>query len=226
MPKELPDLLTPVSQEGLIRGFWQTWLDFFNTAPTKESIWLLVAHAKLECGLKYVHNYNLGNVKSKDGDGYDYQFFTCGEELVLADAQRAASKDPRITIGKTYVTDDGVQMASVSIAPKHPGCRFRAFTTLQAGMLDHLRTVYGRFQAAWPAVLAGDPAAYAHALKQQRYYTANESKYTAILRRCFLEVSNVSVDYYSLPVLSKKEAADVQAQVAASLADIVKETQS
>ena len=37
----------------------------------------------------------------------------------------------------------------------------------------------GRFAAAWPAVLAGDTNQFAFLLKQQGYYTADESKYAA-----------------------------------------------
>lgn len=200
MPKELFDKLTPVSQESLIYGFWSAWIGLFGEVPKKESIWLIVAHAKLECGLKYVHNYNLGNIKSRDGDGYDYQFFTCGEELPLATAQKAVKDDARVTIVRTYGS-----MASVRITPKHPWCRFRAFETLEDGMSDHLHMIHGRFKAAWPAVIAGDPAAYSHALRVQHYYTADEAKYTATLMRCFTDASKTKVDYDSLPGLPAEE---------------------
>lgn len=226
MPKELPDLLTPVTPEDLLCGFWQAWLNFFGTVPTRESIWVLVAHVRRECGLKYVHNYNLGNIKSKDGDGYDYQFFPCGEELTESEAVRAAAADSRVVLLRKYAKDtaEGTkQMASVKVLPKHPWCRFRAFETLQEGLQDHILTIYRRFGAAWPAVLAGDPRGYSHALKVQKYYTEDEAKYTQGLVRCFVDASRIQVDYSQLPTLSQKDKDTILTHVSESLAELADE---
>ena len=60
---------------------------------------------------------------------------------------------------------------------------FRAFADLDAGMADYFKELRTTFADAWPAILAGDTAAYAHALKLAHYYTASEANYAAALAR-------------------------------------------
>lgn len=50
---------------------------------------------------------------------------------------------------------------------------FRAFASLEEGATDYLALLKKRFVSAWPAVLAGDPAAFVHALKLAHYFTAD-----------------------------------------------------
>ena len=81
--------------------------------------------------------------------------------------------------------------------------QFAAFPDLDSGAADYLVGLRGRFRAAWPAVLAGDPSAFCHALKLQRYYTADEATYTAGVVRCFRQLDA------SLPVIEQNiEMAD------------------
>jgi hypothetical protein len=68
-------------------------------------------------------------------------------------------------------------------------CSFRAYPDLASGAADYLRHLAGRFQGAWRAVLAGDPAAFSHALKQEGYYTGDEGTYTAGVEAKFASLS-------------------------------------
>jgi flagellum-specific peptidoglycan hydrolase FlgJ len=65
---------------------------------------------------------------------------------------------------------------------------FRAFADLDAGMADYFQILRTTFAAAWPAITAGDVAAFAHALKLAHYYTALETDYAAALARHYRDL--------------------------------------
>lgn len=226
MPVEIPNKLTPVSKQDMIEAMWRGWMAFFNSIPPKrECVWVLIAQWGLETGFgQFCHNYNLGNVKSSDGDGYDYQFFGCGEEITLAQANQWIAKDPGLVkIQRTYTSDKGIQMASVWVEPKHWASRFRAFNTLLEGTVDYIAILARRFSKAWPSVLAGDPAAFSHAIKMQGYYTDNEAHYTKTLMATFKDASKVPFDYDSLPVLTDTEKERISNLVSLTVWDSVGE---
>lgn len=60
---------------------------------------------------------------------------------------------------------------------------FRAYRTLDEGARDYVRLMRSRFGAAMAHAAAGDVAGFAHALKEARYYTADEAKYASALER-------------------------------------------
>lgn len=205
MPTELPDKLTPLTKEDLLQAMWKAWMGYFGAAPKKESIWVILGHIMLETGLQHCHNYNLGNVKSKDGDGYDYQFFGCGEEIPLSMANAWKAKDPALVVIKRVYEVKGKKMASVWLEPPHWASRFRAFDDILEGAADHIALLTKRFTLAWPYVVEGDPAAFSHALKQQGYYTADEYSYCTTLTKCYTSLSKLPFDYDSLPCLTEAE---------------------
>ncbi|MBX3210436.1 MAG: glucosaminidase domain-containing protein [Labilithrix sp.] len=59
---------------------------------------------------------------------------------------------------------------------------FRAYRSLDEGALDYVRLMRDRFGGAVARAEAGDVDGFARALKQARYYTADESKYASALR--------------------------------------------
>src|SRR5574343_484569 len=202
MPEQLPDLLTPITKAEALEALWRGYLAYFGTPPTRESLWIIAAQVILETGLKYCHNYNFGNVKSKDGDGFDYQFFGCGEEVPLSMANAWKAKDPGLITLKRVYTVNGKQMASVWIDPPHWVSRFRAFHTAAEGALDHIALLVKRFPNAWDAALRKDPQGYAHALRAAGNYTADETQYTKGLLGCFKIAKETPVDYDSLPIMT------------------------
>lgn len=204
MPIRIPATKTPVSTTDLILSLWSAWTKFFGAPPVnRESIWILTAQTGLETGwMRHCYNWNLGNVKSREGDGYDYQFYACNEILSLVQAQKYVTKDPH-TAKITTVRSDG--KAIIWFYPDNPGCRFRAHQNLQEGALDHLRLLVRRFEKAWPEVIEGDIRGYSHALRLQGYYTADEASYTKTLEGCFKIASKAIVDYDNLPFLGEHE---------------------
>jgi hypothetical protein len=193
MPAELTAKKTPVAKEELIKALYNAWFHLFNEEPRKESIWCLAAQWALETGWgASMWCYNLGNVKSKDGDGHDYCYFACNEILKKSVADAYAAKDPS-TAKVTQYRGDGT--AIIWFYPKHPGCRFRAFNTLLEGCIDYIALLNKRFTNAWPAVCAGNPAQFVHALKTQGYFTADEFSYSKTLVSVFNTISRLNIDY-------------------------------
>ena len=204
MPQELPDQLTPVGQTELIRSLWDGWTCCFGTAPPKkECIWVIAAQWALETNWGHSsHCYNLGNVKSSEGDGHDYCFFACNEALPKAEAEAYQAKDP-IHAKVTAYRADGT--CWIWFYPPHPGCRFRAFHTLLEGAVDQVKILSNRFKAAWPAVLAGDPGMFVHCLKQTGYFTADEESYKKAVMSIYETISKLNIDYDMFPVMSDEQ---------------------
>jgi hypothetical protein len=55
---------------------------------------------------------------------------------------------------------------------------FRAYSSARAGAEDYVRMLKARFPRAMEAVKTGDATAFAHALKNEGYYTGSEADYT------------------------------------------------
>ena len=157
MPQQRPDQLTPVAVSDLYDALGAAWRARFGEEAPRRSLLVLLAQWAEETGRgRAMHCFNLGNIKGRpDGsDGRDWTFFRCNE-----------------------VIDGRVRWFD----PPDPACCFRAYGTLEAGAADYLDELARRFASAWPAVLAGDPADFAHRLKAARYYTADEHAYAAAL---------------------------------------------
>lgn len=195
MSKKMEAVKTPVPAKKVFTALGAAWLRLLDSHPKKESLLLLLAHWGLETGHgKSMWCHNLGNVKAKVGGAFDYCYFACNEILDISYAESLAKKDPervRITLRRS----DG--KAIVWFHPEHPACCFRAFETIEAGALDHLDIVHRRFIKAWPHVVAAAPSGFCKALRQQGYYTADETPYTkavvSVFERYKKELAEVQV---------------------------------
>jgi hypothetical protein len=148
----LPDHLTPITPQALYLALKIAAPAAVGCELGRASLLVLLAQIDEETSFKAVHRWNLGNVKHVPGDGHDYVQFRCNE----------------IINGKEVWFD-----------PPHPAASFRAYATIEDGALEYLSLLKRHFYLAWPAVLAGDPAQFAHLLKTEHYYTADEARYTA-----------------------------------------------
>jgi flagellum-specific peptidoglycan hydrolase FlgJ len=169
----VPAVATPCTQAELYAALRQAWLQCaFDAIPTRASLLVLLAHWALETGWGHsCWNFNLGNKKRIPGR--DYYYMRCNE-----------------VIGGHVVWFD----------PPSPACAFAAFPDLETGCVDYLSGLRGTFRAAWPSVLAGDPAGFCHALKVARYYTADEALYTAGVVRCYNQLdSSIPTDPSEAP---------------------------
>ena len=165
------------------------WCRYNNAPPANnDSIFLLLSQWALETARGHaMHNNNIGNVKDVAGVGtYDWQFYACEEDLDPAYAAKLQAASPALV---KVVGTNSRNLSTTWFYPKHPGCCFRAFETLDDGVLDHLALLNNNphFKCAWPAVLQGDPQQFAHLLHVSGYYTASETQYAANVMSLFRE---------------------------------------
>jgi hypothetical protein len=218
---ELEAKKTEVDTASMVLAFYEAYRKYFGAPPKEESVKLLVAHWALETGWgKSMWCYNVGNVKSRDGDGYDHCFFKCNEILPAAQADRLCAKDPDRAKVTTRRADGS---CVVWFYPKHSWCRFRAFRTLEDGVYDHLKLIVNRFYEAWPYVVSGDPEGYARALKKMRYYTADESSYVRVLRAVFRRIESAKVELPEGTPLTDEERREAWMHVSVSLRGLAEE---
>lgn len=212
MSKEIPDQKTPITKEQAVEALWNGYLTYFASAPKPECIEIITAQWGIETGWgASMHGFNFGNVKSRDGDGFDYQYFECNELLPKAMADGYCSRDPDHTRIQSYRPDGN---AWIWFYPPHPGCRFRAFDSLQAGGSDHISLLAKHFPSALQAARTGDPALYAHALKMSGYYTADESSYSKGLVGCVRIVQGLPINFDQLPIMTDAQREQIEGWLA------------
>lgn len=213
MGNEHPATKTTASVEQMAEAFYKAYFTYLNDCPKPDSIKIVLSHWALETGWgKSMRCYNVGNAKSREGDGYDYCFFACNEILDSSLARWLQCESPE-TVKITSHRADG--KCVVWFYPKHPACRFRAFDCLYAGAYDHLKLLIQRFDKAWHYIVSPDVAAFSAALKAQRYYTADEVSYTKTLTSVFRMFDSVKLP--TGPMFTAQERANLLNQVALSL---------
>lgn len=185
-PRELPDKLTALTIPELWNALLIQW-ETLGVNPTRCAVELKLAHIKLETGLKYCHNWNIGNTKSATGDGKSWQFFSCGEEIPASRLTAISALLPGSVDVKSRYVRGGVEYCSVWIRAPHPWTRFQAFDTLAEGIVGQLRYLK-RHPAVLAALMTGDAESYNDALVSAGYYTAGKAQYLKTLKACLADV--------------------------------------
>ena len=221
MAEELVDQKIEVTVQEMANAMYTAWCRYFGAPPGRNSVLVLLAQWALETGNgKSMHNYNVGNVKANPSGPYDYQYFACNEKVSLKAAnQYVANAAP----GTAKITrDNGDGTCWIWFYPKHVGCCFRAFKTLEDGVFDHLALLVNHrtFKNAWPAVVVGSPEQFSKLLRQAGYYTADEASYTRGVVRLFNQFGSV-VTLPEPPVITSDLAREVRNTIATSLQNIV-----
>lgn len=218
MAERINNRLTPVTPQQFLGALYHAWLELLGSPPPKkESLLVLMAQSALETGRwKFVHDYNLGNAKSVEGDGHDYCYYACNEILDAgAAAAYEAKSTPDASAKVTEKRSDGLSV--IWFYPNHPACRFRAFcvkrddgsldeeASLLAGMTDYLGLLYKKYSIAWKSVLQGDPVAFCAALKAAHYFTADLNEYMRGVVSLFNEFRTIPFDMDAQPVLNASQ---------------------
>jgi hypothetical protein len=162
MSEELvPTKKTPVTMQGYARGLARAWRLLFGAYPTKGQAGVLWAQYGVETGAgPWCWNFNIGNEKHVAGDGFDYVMLVNVKEIVSG-------------VAKYF-------------QPPHPATWFRAFDSLDASMVDHLKFLHGkRYAAAWEGVELENCGIFARLLKAGGYFTADANDYAAGMRAHF-----------------------------------------
>lgn len=192
----IPNALTPIPPASFYTALLYAWTQMNTSArqpaPSHNAVLTVMAQSALETGWwKFCHCFNFGNAKSVEGDGFDYTFFACNEDLPLPVALRLAAASAPAEPCKISSQDD--HNAVIWFYPDHPGCRFRAFTDIDAGMSNYLQMLMKRFSKSWSAACAGDPRLFVKALKAQGYFTAPEKPYEDSVAEIFEELQKMGL---------------------------------
>lgn len=119
--------------------------------------------------------------------------WNCNIGNVKATPAQVAAGVPYFMLPNTWEIIGGKK---VIFQPPDPQTFFRHFDTLAEAMAHHVAFLRGRrFRAAWPAVLAGDPVAFAHELKRLGYYTGSADAYARSMRALHAEWMK-AIDYH------------------------------
>ena len=192
---EFADKLTPCTPQEMMDAMYRAWCIYMGGPPdNNDALRILLAQWAEETGWGHAcHNWNIGNVKASAGGAQGWQYFKCEEDLEASYAKKLVAADPRHVCITGNFMRKGVLYATTYFLPKHSGCCFRAFDTCDQGVLDHIVLLVNnpRFSQAWPAVVHGDPAAYAHLLKVAGYYTADESIYAQTVSSLFRQFKKI-----------------------------------
>jgi hypothetical protein len=183
----MPVKRTAATTADYVRAVLRAWHLVGDGVPSEQSIAVLYAQYIVETGGQSCWNWNFGNVKHVKGDGHDYQMLNGVWEGVTNDVatRLVASGEATLDTNASHHAAVGNGKVSVVFKPPHPATWFRAFATADEGMAEHLKTLAKRFSKAWPAVLAGDHAAFAKLLYEQRYFTASATVYASLMKRPF-----------------------------------------
>jgi len=216
MTQELPAIKTKLSMEQMLAGLYTAWLNLFNEAPNKNSIILLLSHGALESGnYNSMWCYNIGNIKSKDGDNRNWCFYKCNELVPLTMGKAmvgSCDKDG----GQAIITGLSGNNCWIWFSPKNKYCRFRAFDSLTEGCVDYLSFLKYRYKpetGIWKAVEDGNVKLFCHLLRVNGYYTADETIYTNSVARKFDELLKLKFDWDNLPIVSDAQKEKINSLV-------------
>lgn len=212
----VPAVRTPATVEEIGRALALAWLRLFGEMPSKASIALLLAQSALETSRwRSCYSWGLGNAKWTPTTDTDHCFRSCNELLSPAAAKAAFEKAQPRTDADGLNVALGAYVAEKQIVwfhPDHAASAFRAFDTLEAGALDYLSLLATRFESAWPAVVAGDPAGFVTRLKASLYFTAPLADYMRSVESLFREYSRLEIDLSPPPAdITGRLAADQDA---------------
>jgi len=230
---------TPCTPEKMFYALGYAWVQLFDEQPKEGSLLCLLSQWALEGDWgKSTWCRNIGNFKSREGDGRDWCMYECDERLDPATAQKyVEGAQPRADAsGKPnaayrFLNEDGSPKANkdgtvtVYFWPDHPVTRFRAYSTLQDGAHDYVESLFNRFSKAWPAIIAGDPDQFVHQLKVQGYFTADEATYTKTVHSLFNSFKGKKFSMADLPIMSEAHADQIMGLVALTMSNSIRDTE-
>jgi hypothetical protein len=164
----VPTVRITFKVQDFINSLIKSWYQLYNILPNKSQIAVLYAQWGLETGLgTFCWNNNIGNMKAADVPGVRVEYCALNGVWEIVNGKR------------------------IVLSPENPGAWFRSFPTLDVGVIAHINLLRNqRYKASWIAVEQGDPAKFAHLLKQQGYYTAPEADYIKAMQYYFTRFMN------------------------------------
>jgi hypothetical protein len=223
--QQVPVTRTVVTMYDYIRAIVRTWAQMFIPPCPKGAAAVLWAQHVIECGAKDCWNFNIGNVKSHPA--HDYMCLSGVWEGVTpaVAAQLIASGRAVADPSPNHATAVGEGKVSVIFPPPQPESRFRAFTSLDEAMVEHLGLLSRRFARCWPSVVAGDVHGFAHALKAgpdgrentwDDYFTADAVAYERGMQPAFKAAMQSNVWDDIIEEIAAEQSADTVPELPAA----------
>lgn len=191
MPVELPAIRTKFTPLRVAELVVQGLRILTSEEPSLACVFVFCGQSAEETGWwEECFDNDFANTKHMDGDGHDWCFYPCGEELDIRTARALVETDPtKHQILPAYSAQAKIvrvygngQMASVHFDPKHPYSAFAAFEKELDGLLFWLaKFTNGRYKPAMTCARAGDAVGFAKTIGALHYYTADPNIYAATL---------------------------------------------
>ncbi len=216
MPNRLTNTITTPTQQEMFTAIGMAYTKCMAGPPTKEKVCLLMAQSAFETGWwKFMHNYNIGNVKSVNGDGRDFTYFRCWEIVPTVSVKQlqAHTKYGHLV---TVESEDTSGRSKIWLAPDHPGCRFRAYTSLKLGVYDHFTKLLDKYtdedpsKDAWSFIVKGDPVSFVRALKKKGYFTGDLAIYEKQVSSIFQSLCKKNFDMDQFAAAPFDEADEIR----------------
>lgn len=143
---------TPISEAEMANALIVATKELYGITLSKSQTAILIAQNNLETNhRKAMHNYNIGNITHVAGDGWDY--FMGGDK----------TKDKNGNWVPTTL-------------------KFRSYPNLNVAAKDYIKNIHNRGGGkSWQQIINADVAGFSKALKDSRYYEADEKAYTSAL---------------------------------------------
>jgi len=222
MPNEVQANQTDVSVQDMIKYIHKGWEVYFNSVPpNKESIWILISYWAIKTNWgSNVYNYNVGNLRSEDNDGYDYMFRPSCMFLNETEAESFKKQNP----GKVSITSykDAKNNVIVWFLPDHKLSRFRAYQNICEGVVDYFCHLARCLSDSWAAIQTADVDAVGEALRgaglaSEPLRDAFGNGFVDVLQKYMKACENIDFDYDSLSVLTEDEKQQIKNLIGLSL---------
>lgn len=221
MPNEVQANQTDVSVQDMIKYIHKGWEVYFNSVPpSKESIWILLSYWAITTDWgSNVYNYNVGNLRSEDNDGYDYIFRPACMALENDEAESLKKQSP----GQVSISyKDGKTGSVVWFLPKHKLSRFRAYQNAYEGIIDYFCHLARLLSGGWSAVQTANADALGAVLlganlASRPLRDGSGNGFVDVLEKYMKACENIEFDYDSLIVLTEDEKEQIKNLIGLSL---------
>lgn len=180
--KRVETVRTAITERDYLIAFIQ---EFPDGRPTKEQAGCALAQYLVETGGRACFNFNVGNTKDHEQDGYDYFCLNGvweGFPPAVAEGYIARGEAVRDT-NAGHIAAVGPDKVSIVFSPPHPMTRFRAYPDLRSSMRHHLGMLGQHYKAAWACLLLGKARECGLALGAGGYFTANANVYATKMQQ-------------------------------------------
>ena len=199
--KEFENKLTKVSKQQMAVALVEGRKGFYGVYPTKQVVAILLSQWALETGRgRYMHCYNIGNIKASKNYKGNYCYYYCSEIVPTRIANKWKQQyGSLVKVGKRRG-----RYVEVFLYPKHPATKFRAYKSLADGAVDYIELLAKRFRSAMRYAVKGDVEKFSRELHRIGYYTASVDKYTKTMKALYREMIK-EADKLDIPLFTKEE---------------------